>query len=230
MGPASYSPDQNHRDDAEIAARCLSHDEAALLALKEQHYHRLISVAIARGASPTEAADLVADVWGELVSPAGGKQPLLEKYCGRCSLAAWLITVVTHRFIDRRRRGRLFTELGADLGDEFKDGAHLSAPRATTPEGDLLQILRLAVTEAFQNCPPETLVMLKLVYLHGISQRKIGRLWGWHESQVSRHIDRGLQEIQGRILARIKRTDGFLEVNWNDFLDLCQGTVNLFGA
>jgi RNA polymerase sigma factor (sigma-70 family) len=226
---ASRLQEENHQNDAVVVSKCLLGDEGALLTLKEQHYNRLVSIAIGRGASVTEAGDVVADVWSELISPTGGKRPLLEKYHGKCSLSAWLITVVTHRFIDRRRRGQLFAELPADVSDDLRNGEPLSVAATAPPKDDLLQILRQAVLEAFQASLPEDLVMLKLVYIHGISQRQIGRLWDWHESKVSRHIDRALQDIQRRILAKVKRTDGFLDVGWEDFLDLCQTTVDLFG-
>jgi RNA polymerase sigma factor (sigma-70 family) len=221
---ASPQPVENHSEDATLVVKCLAGDEEALRALREQHYQRLVSIAIRRGASATEANDLVADVWGELTSPGNGKRPLLEKYRSRCPLSAWLITVVTHRFIDRRRRGHLFVEVPAETVEGF-----VPAPQSARMEHDLTRILREAVAEAFQACPPETLVILKLVYICGVSQREIGRAWDWHESKVSRHMDRALGEIQTRILDRIKRTDGFLDVGWNDFLVLCQNTRDLFG-
>jgi RNA polymerase sigma factor (sigma-70 family) len=229
MGVVSNSPGTNHDDDAVLVAHCLSGDERALVKLKDEHYNRLVSVTISRGASVTEAGDLVADIWGELTRSANGKQPLLEKYHGKCSLSAWLVTVATHRFIDRRRRGRLFSELPSDISTEFQNGEALATEWVQPSEGHILQILRQAVAESFEACSPETLVMLKLVYIHGVSQRQIGQLWGWTESKVSRRIDKALQDMRRRILAKVKRMDGFLDVSWDDFLDLCQSSSDLFG-
>jgi RNA polymerase sigma factor (sigma-70 family) len=221
---ASPQPVENHNEDGTLAAKCLAGDEEASRTLREQHYHRLVSVAIRRGATATEATDLVADVWGDLTSPGEGKRPLLEKYRAQCPLSAWLITVVTHRFIDRRRRERLFVDVPTGTVENFQP-----APKLAPAESELTRILREAVAEAFGACDPETLVILKLVYIHGVSQREIGRAWNWHESKVSRHLDRALGGIQAHVLDKIKRTDGFLDVNWDDFLALCQNTRDLFG-
>jgi RNA polymerase sigma factor (sigma-70 family) len=215
-------------DDAHLVRRCLAGDDAALLTLREQQYNRLVSIIIKRGATPTEASDLVADVWGELTTSRAGKPPLLEKYFAKCPLSAWLITVATRRFIDLRRRGRLFADLPGDVTEKLQNELSHPGDTALPPDGDLQDILRRAVAESFQACTPETLVMLKLIYLHRVSQRDIGRLWDWHESKVSRHMDRALTDIHHSLLDRIKNRDGFLDVHWEDFIDLCESTTDLF--
>jgi len=64
--------------------------------------------------------------------------------------------------------------------------------------------------------------MLRLVYLHDVTQREVGRMWGWHESKVSRCLAQAMAEIEARTQERIRETDPWMELTWEDFLDLCE--------
>ena len=64
--------------------------------------------------------------------------------------------------------------------------------------------------------------MLRLVYLHGLSQREVARLWSCHESKVSRFLSQALADIQRNTLQETRRQDLWLDLSWQDFLDLCQ--------
>ena len=75
---------------------------------------------------------------------------------------------------------------------------------------------------AFAACEVEELILLQLVHVHGITQREIANLWKWHESRVSRHIKRAEEKIAKLTLQSVRETDPYLELRWNDFVELCR--------
>jgi hypothetical protein len=96
----------------------------------------------------------------------------------------------------------------------------IASPRGV--EASLLDFLRDVIVKTFSSCDKETLLLLKLVHMHRVTQREIGRIWGWHESKVSRVLDCAREEIKSSVLSEIKRTDPWLTLGWDDFSDLCK--------
>ena len=84
--------------------------------------------------------------------------------------------------------------------------------------------MKTALTAAMAKCPSQSFVMLRLVYLNGLSQREVAQLWGCHESKVSRALDSALELIASETLRSVKEADPWLEVGWDDFLELCRCT------
>jgi len=203
---------------------CLQGDLEALAFLREKHQPFLRAVLIRRGASATEAEDLLADFWGDCVPGLDDRPALLERFSGRCSLGSWLATVATNRLFDlkrkRRFRGPSFHGQDQVPPAVASGGALGQAPLAKDP--DLVDLLRVSLQRAFDVCSADALLMLRLVYLHGLTQREVGRMWGWHESKVSRRLDQCLSEIQSDTLRFINKADPWMELTWGDFLDLCQ--------
>ncbi len=98
--------------DLEFVRRIQSADEDAAAQLRSRYHGKIVAVLCARGASKTEAEDLVADLWADCFSRPNNRQPLLAKYQGRCALESWLMTVATHRLVDLKRRQTFRAELG----------------------------------------------------------------------------------------------------------------------
>ncbi|HWX21737.1 MAG TPA: RNA polymerase sigma factor, partial [Candidatus Binatia bacterium] len=175
-------------------------------------------------ATQTETEDLLADIWADCV-PGDAEQPsLLEKFSGKCSLAGWLATVATNRWIDlKRKQARRAEVTGA--GPDGKENNPLDGLPAATPaprEEPLVGILRDSLQAGFAQCRPEAMVLLRLVYLHELTQREIVRMLGWSESKVSRFLGRAMAEIESRTLQELKKRDPWLELGWQDFVDLCE--------
>jgi hypothetical protein len=95
-------------------------------------------------------------------------------------------------------------------------------------EGLLMDLLSRCVMKAFSETDPEILLMLRLVHIHGVTQREIGRMWRWHESKVSRSLDHAGKMIKKRVLAEVKKTDPWLRLAWEDFSDLCRYLPSMF--
>ena len=193
--------------------------------LRRDYHTTLVNVLVARGASPLEAEDLLADLWGDCVGRDDDRPSLLEKFSGKCPVQNWLATVATHRLVDLKRRQKHRGELstpGRDGESETDAFEQLPAASSNQSEGSLVDLLKNSLQAAFAKCPPQAMLMLRLVYLNTLTQREVGRMWGWHESKVSRCLTQAMTDIQATTLSEIKRRDPWLDLAWEDFVELCE--------
>jgi RNA polymerase sigma factor (sigma-70 family) len=190
-------------------------DPEALAVLREQCNPNLVNILLARGASRIETEDILADIWSDCVPGASNKPSLLTKFGGRFSLLSWLAKVACNRWIDLKRRG-------ANQAD--REGADLDAIpscHAMLQDDNLLEMLRESLRAAFARCSGEALIMLRLVYVHDLTQREVGKLFDWGESKTSRTLSEAMEQIKMRTLSELKRRDPRFELAWEDFLGLC---------
>lgn len=211
--------------DGEIlqVSKCRQGDVDALAELRERCHGPLLGILLTRGATRTEAEDLLADVWADCVPGQNDRPSILEKFSGKCTLQGWLATVATNRWIDlKRKQNRLvYPENNSSNSNENDYVARLeAAPYAS--EDTLIALLRDCLKSAFARCEPEARVLLRLVYLHELSQREIVQMLGWSESKVSRFLSRAMKEIETHTLAEVKKRDSWLELSWQDFVELCE--------
>jgi RNA polymerase sigma factor (sigma-70 family) len=214
----------SHEQDLSFAQSVLNANSAAAAELRGRYHGRLVAVLCARGASATEAEDLVADLWSDCFAAPPNRPTLLGKYQGRCALESWLMTVATHRLIDLKRRQNFRVEVPVSdrSSDDFFD--RRPQPESVPREEALLKLLRAAIRSAFSKRDSESVLMLKLVHVHQLTQREIARMWGWHESKVSRALEGARESIARDILLELKRADPWLDLRWEDFLELCSGS------
>src|SRR3954464_15225342 len=217
-----------HEQDLSFVQRVLTGDSSAASELRSRYHGKLVGVLRARGANQTEAEDLVADLWTDCFGARTNRPTLLTKYQGRCALESWLLTVGTNRLVDLKRRQSFRVDVppSPDSPEDFFD--RRPQPEKATSEKQLVVLLRDAIKRAFAKQEPDAVLMLKLVHLHELSQREIARMWGWHESKVSRTLDVTRQSVSRIILAELKRIDPWLELRWEDFVELCAGSSDVF--
>jgi RNA polymerase sigma factor (sigma-70 family) len=204
--------------------KCQQGDPNALAWLREKCHSALTNILLARGANRTEAEDTLADMWSDCVPGRPDRPALLEKYSGKCNIQGWLATVATNRWIDRKRRDSKQVDLPPLDPEKPEESSldHLPAAASTMKEEALVELLRTSLQSAFASCPAELMVLLRLVYIHGLSQREVVRMLGWHESKVSRALSQAMRQIQTDTLQELKKRDPLLELTWQDFVDLCE--------
>jgi RNA polymerase sigma factor (sigma-70 family) len=204
-------------------AKCRQGDVEALAELRDKYHKSLLGILVARGTARTEAEDLLADLWADCVPGNDDRPSLLEKYSGKCTIQGWLATVATNRWIDlKRKQGRHVEVDYNNAGPECAPLPDMEAAATYTSENTLVALLRESLKAAFGRCSPEARVLLRLIYLHDLSQREVVQMLGWSESKVSRFLSRAMEEIEKRTLAEVKRRDPWLELTWRDFVDLCE--------
>ena len=222
-GRMTTSAGETNSDLSQVRA-CLDGDTETLARLREMHQTSLTNILRARGATPDETDDLLAGLWADCVPRDAESPTLLEKFSGKCSLQNWLATVATRRWIDLKRRQQRHgeTALPEHEGEEGDPLERLPAAAEASADDILVTLLRDSLQAAFASCPPADLLMLRLVYLHGLSQRELMRMWGWSESKVSRKLSAAMAHIEDRTLAHLRQKDAWLELTWQDFVDLCE--------
>lgn len=204
-------------------SRCCQGDVEALTQLRESCNGPLLGTLLARGAGRTEAEDLLADLWADCVPGQDDRPSILEKFSGKCSVKGWLATVATNRWVDLKRKQSRLVEAGQNGNDAEEQGelARLEAA-AYASEDTLISLLRDCLKSAFARCDAKARVIFRLVYLHELSQREIVQMLGWSESKVSRYLTRTMGEVERHTLAEVKKRDPWLELTWQDFVELCE--------
>lgn len=184
-------------------------------------------VLVKRGATPTEARDLTADVFGDCFGRGGNKSPLLQTYNGRGPLRAFLSRAALNRLIDLKRRQRFQGNLpshGFDNAptDEFD---LLEGDSDLADDDNLVNLLRDALIHAFGQCNARDLMLMRLVSIHGVRQESIAHSLGWSQSKVSRAIAGVMEEIRAKTMEELNKADPWLDLDWADFLGLCRNST-----
>lgn len=219
------------QDDVALVERALAGDDAAIRELRDQHNGHLKARLLRRGASETDAQEILTDLWGDCVM---GKFRRWQPQAGS-SLIAWLSSVATNRLIDHFRKQKFRADpIDVDGGEEDLSRLRDAEGASSLPsarDAELTRLLRSSLGCALQQCDQTGLFMLKLVHLQGLTGREIARMWGWHESKVSRTASHAEDQIRELTLAEVRRREPTLELVWEDLVELCANCRgSLFGA
>lgn len=222
-------------EDVALVQKALAGDEETARVFESEYRPTLERVLMARGVARGDAEDLVADIIAECFG-AGRKGALevrlLEKYEGRSSLSTWLIRITWNRWLDLKRRDKFRGELPRYEDDEARgtDGFDRVADDHEDEdfiETDLAELMAGAIKSAFASLEPDVLVMLKLSFLHGVSQTDIARMWQCDQTRISRTLSSARSQIAAETLRAIKAADPGLDLDWDDFKRLCAYGVEL---
>jgi DNA-directed RNA polymerase specialized sigma24 family protein len=208
-------------DDWLLVQKCVAGDFGAqkqLRAILDQFVKGCLR---GRGASYTEADDIIADISSESLARPGNHFCFLRNYHGRCLLKNWLTRVATNRWIDFKRREAFIVQLSSDE-DEVSAGPidRIASQEPGKAEEFLLHLLRNCLRSALVLCTAEELLMLRLVYLEEIFQGEIGTMWGWHRSKVNRGLQQTMRGIESRTLSQLNLIDPWLTISCDDILKI----------
>lgn len=189
---------------------------------------------INRGASASEADELLGDLSGDCFGgqkAKGGLHRLLAKFNGACPLEGYLQRVAVNRLISLKRKQQPVVELDAGIDDGSGSAIDLpDTPDEVDSEDRIVELIREAIFDTLASAEPEQLIVFRLVHSYRIPQKRVGELWGWHESKVSRALSTLQEALRTGIMKRVKERDPWLEIEWSDFLKLCSESVDLFGS
>ncbi len=220
-----------HPDDFHLALECLEGKASALVHLQETFREPLLAFLQGAGALPHEAGEIVTELWSDCIAPQTGSAPKLARYNGMCALKTFLCTITLNTLFTRRRRERRWSRLVTGNAAEGKaEPEPLGMAREIeTPddggrhaEAPLLEIMREAIQAAFMACPAEDFVLLQLAHADDLHVMELAKMFGRTKSALSRDMQRAGEGIAGATLQYIKATDPWLQLQWEDFLDLCR--------
>jgi RNA polymerase sigma factor (sigma-70 family) len=165
------------------------------------------------------AADVISDCFGASVRPRGDDR-LLNLYNGTVPFRQWLATVAISRLKNWWRSGQWRFEQQAEELETVKSPTDFAA-EPVTQDPEIAVLLADAVRWAFVHLEPQRAVFLRLVFLYDIKRERIARMWGCHPSTIGREITMGLATLRTRTLEYLRRADPFLEIEWQDCLEVC---------
>lgn len=219
--------------DAERVDRALAGDVEAIATIRcSEEEQRLVAYLKSRGATETEAADTVADLFADCFAAAPGKVSLLAKYSGAGSLRGFLSTAAFNRFIALKRHLSVRRRHVESTLQENESAAQSFSPYEQDGVGTdvdrevLTPLLRDAIEQAYRSCSVRELLILRLVAGHGVSQIKLAGLLGWSQSKISRSLSSALEKIREQVLAEVKALDPWLKLDWQDVVELCRESLN----
>jgi RNA polymerase sigma factor (sigma-70 family) len=224
----------NHGEDLDFARECLEQNGPAMAHLSRHYGPALRGILMSSGASESEANDILTNLWTDCTVDHGKRRPRLERYWGQCSLMTFLKTVCMNEFVDRKRRESRWRKIEQGAGDTVSVGETLYGSRggiapSEVADGSLLAIMQAALSKAFDQCPAQAMVILQLVFIQGMTQRQVAKLWGCHETKISRMLDSAMDRIAEDTLRAVQEADPWLSLRWDDFLELCDGAgLSLF--
>jgi len=223
-----------HAADLDLVDRAVNGDDDAVREFQEEYQPMLERVMMSRGVDRVQAQDLVADIIAECFGAGkkGQTRPLLEKFEGRSSLSTWMIRITWNRWLDLKRRDKFRGDLPV-----YDDEDDRSGDRFDKVEGndlgenlldkDLSELMGRSIKKAFDSLDPDVLLMLKLSYLHGISQSVIANMWQCDQTRVSRSLTAAREQIAEITMQAIKEADPSLELEWEDFHRLCAAGLDV---
>jgi RNA polymerase sigma factor (sigma-70 family) len=210
-----------HAEDWLLVQRCVAGDFGAQKQLRAILDHFVKGCLRRRGASFTEADDIVGDISAESLAPGESHFCLLRRYHGKCSFKSWLTRVATNRWIDFKRREAFVVQPLDESKVSDSSIERIPSQEAGNVEEFILDLLRNCLQFAVGACTAEELLRLRLFYLQDLSQGEIGKMWGWHGSKVSRELRDTMRQIESRTLARLRLIDPWLTISWDDILSMC---------
>jgi RNA polymerase sigma factor (sigma-70 family) len=233
-GPSSELKPLKYAADLDLVDRAIAGEPVAVREFQDTYRPMLERVLMSRGVDRVQAEDLVADIVAECFGAGknGQTRPLLEKFEGRSSLSTWMIRTTWNRWLDLKRRDKFRGELPSYDDDDERSGDQFDRVAGVDPDenlldSDLSELMGRAIREAFDSLGPEVLLMLKLSYLHGISQAAIARMWQCDQTRVSRTLTSARQQIATETMKRIREADDRLQLEWEDFQKLCAAGLEL---
>ena len=199
-----------HLSDLALAGACaLGHDAAwdHFVAQFRPSLYRAAD-AIDPGGGAREAADaLYAELYG-LKSKDGVRQSLFHYFHGRSSLATWLRSLVTQRYVDQIRAARRHDPLPEDTSG----GAIAARPVAADPDrARFAAAMSQALGMTIAALGPRDRLRLGCYYAQEMTLAQIGRLIGEHEASVSRHLARIRRSIREEVERRLRADHRFSE-------------------
>ena len=132
--------------------------------------------------------------------------------------------MVINRLIDLKRHKAHEGELPHVDSDDADSNPFERVPATASAQSEnaLLNLLKETLQAAFAKCPADGMMMLRLVHVHELTQREIAHMWGWTEFKVSRYLTKAMENIQADALGELKKRDPWLQLSWDDFVELCE--------
>jgi RNA polymerase sigma-70 factor (ECF subfamily) len=193
-----------HIDELGLARACAAGNDEAWQELLTRYQETLSRAALGITREESRAGELTASLYADLYGTQlrdGVRVSKLSSYNGRGSLAGWLRTILAQQYVNQYRAGRRLVS----LEEKTEDGTEFPAP---DPDPVLAVDSRLdaATGAALDAMPPEDRTMVACYYIDGLTLARVAKLWGVHESTISRRLEQVVRGLRRDILTRLERS------------------------
>lgn len=214
-----------HAVDLAFAERCLEGAEVEVRSFPERYREAVLNYLIAAGTPPELAREVVENLWADCLYGGAGFPPKLRRYNGECALLTFLRTIALNQVLTIRRWEQRWAHLvpGRLDHDEGVNGnvRELPGPGSRAVEAPLLELMKSAIETALRKCPPEDFVLVQLAHANGLKGAELSRLFQCSQATISRALARAAERIAAATLQQIREKDPWIELKWEDFLELC---------
>jgi RNA polymerase sigma-70 factor (ECF subfamily) len=181
--------------------------------------------AIDPGGGAREIAQaLYAELFG-LKEKDGIRQSLFRYFHGRSSLATWLRSLISQRFIDRHRETRRLDP----LPDERAAAPLRAAAAGLDPDrARFVAAMRAVLAAAIAALEPRDRLRLACYYAQEMTLAQIGTLTREHEATVSRQLAKTRRAIREDVERRLRDDRGFAKAEIEEcFASIADDAGNL---
>ncbi|HUQ87570.1 MAG TPA: sigma-70 family RNA polymerase sigma factor [Vicinamibacterales bacterium] len=203
--------DALHLSDLALACACAMGREDAW-----DHFVREFRPGMYRAADAIDAGggarDIAQSLYAELFGlkeKDGIRQSVFRYFHGRSSLATWLRSLISQRFIDRHRETRKLDPLPDESSAE---PLRASASRIDPDRARFVAAMRAALAAAIAALDSRDRLRLACYYAQEMTLAQIGRLTREHEATVSRQLAKARKTIREDVERRLGDEQGFSKV------------------
>jgi RNA polymerase sigma-70 factor (ECF subfamily) len=188
LGPANSTPNPEV-DDLDLFTRIARQDREALAAFYDRYSRPLYATALKILRDPTEAEDVVHDVFISIWEKAGDFDR------ARGTPVAWIMTLVRTRAIDRIRTRRRRGEIIEQASDSDLPQAQ-SVDQVDAADQAAWQDQAAQVREALTTLPADQREALQLAFFGGLTQVEIAERLQAPLGTIKARIRRGLLRLR----------------------------------
>ncbi len=210
-----------HLADLALACACQSGHDAAW-----DHFVAEVRPVLYRAADAIDrsgnARDVADALYGELYSRA-----LFRYFHGRSSLATWLRSLVSQRYVDRIRETRRLDP----LPEESSSAAIPSRPATGNPDhARFVTVVQAVLTSALGALAARDRLRLRCYYAQEMTLAQIGRVTREHEATVSRNLARTRNVVRAEAIRLLRDEHHFRDDEITECFSAVSedaGTLNL---
>jgi DNA-directed RNA polymerase specialized sigma24 family protein len=162
------------------------------------------------------AADVISDCFGAKTRPRG-EDVLLKLYHGRAPLKIWLRHVAYSRL-----KSWWPSPDGKSVSLEPIQESLAGRAEPLVGDPEAVEILRIALENAFRKIEPYHLLFLRLVYIHSVRRDHLAQIWGCHPAKIGRDIAAAEERIRNLTLEYLKLLHPFDDLQWSDLQAICE--------
>jgi RNA polymerase sigma-70 factor, ECF subfamily len=165
-------------------------------------YRKYINDLANFAAMNNSASELAGSVLADLFLPDHSGQSRIASYQGRSSLATWLRAIICHRAVNERERLCNNVE-DLEAVHEIADEAALSKMDALLRSSRYGSVIRESLRCSCEALSERERLLLLMRYDDGLQLGQIARLFGVHQSTITRQIEAACKKLREAVVTNL---------------------------